>query len=71
MDCTIKTDYRDLNNDSECDKSYYNSAERIKEYGVDCCIREAKYNMRNFSLISRNIRLDNAIVSNIAEKLLM
>ena len=70
MNCTLANNYTDVNNHDICDTEGYKSAERIEEYGVDCCIKEAQDNMIDFSKILQKINLDDA-VSTIVENLLM
>jgi len=58
------TDYTGTNvNYYNACNSDYNSTQRIIEFGVDCCIREARDSMTEFFKISRKIKLDNNTVS--------
>jgi len=69
INCSLSTNYTDLENYNACKEINYNSTQRIVKYGVDCCIVEARYNMRNFSKIARKIKFDNFTVSYSVEML--
>ena len=63
--CETNVSYIDLNHYDACDTIDYNSTQRIIQFGVDCCIREAVNSMSEFFKIARKItlRLDVYTVS--------
>jgi len=56
--CGTDGDHQHVGDNNECGTNNYISSERVQQFGVDCCIKEAQYNMDNFSNISISIISD-------------
>ena len=61
FECRKNGSHSHVNHFSACKNANYNSSDRLKQFGVDCCIEEARYSMLNFSEISMSINFSNAL----------
>jgi len=59
FECRADGSHSNVGNYNACRNSTYISSERVQQFGVDCCIKEAQYSMGNFSKISESITFDN------------
>jgi len=52
FNCSGDGNFSNGENFNACEDATYISSDRLEQFGVDCCIEEARYSMLNFSRAS-------------------
>jgi len=68
FECRKNGSYSHVNHFGACKNATYISSHRLKQFGVDCCIEEARHSMDDFYEISSSINFTNNTEVSLASK---